>query len=155
MITRAKATDILKNNLFSVTQIVSDKNGDKEVEYPLYIGLGLNTSTPNEKGENFIEPSGINYKRVPITHTIKIEDAYLTNEDFIFFPENGDTWGRVAYFGIFRTKDTAEKPFYWGELATNPTDGLPGVDITYSGDEGVVPIFRPGNLWIGLDREKD
>ena len=132
MIVRSKANAIL-SGLFP--------NGSSGGTY-----IGLSTTTPNENGGNFTEPtvgSTTGYKRAKVEVMGTPSDGQIQNTDIIFFPESlGDGWGTITHFGLFSAQ-TGGTPYFWGEL-TGSSVQIPA---------GYIPIFRADALIVGLDKD--
>jgi hypothetical protein len=71
--------------------------------------LGLSTTTPNDDGSNFTEPTGGSYARVSITNNTTNFPAATTSSGtttksngaaFTFANPTG-SWGTVTYWGLF------------------------------------------------------
>lgn len=106
--------------------------------------VGLSTTTPNENGGNFSEPSASEYCRVQFDDTFDTTvTAQVSNgKGILFYNETLGSWGTITHFGLFTSK-TGGTPIFWGKLTSN-------VAITAA---NYVPIFRAGALKIALDRE--
>ena len=107
------------------------------------IYIGLSTTTPNENGGNFTEPTTANgYKRSKLDVMTAASDGQTQNNDIIFFALSREAgWGTITHFGIFSAQ-YGGTPYYTGELT-------PAVQIP----AGYIPIFDVGALKIGLDKE--
>lgn len=86
--------------------------------------FGLSTTTPNDDGTGFTEPSGGSYARVAVTNnttnfpaaqTVSGETRKLNNTK-ITWPTPSSNWGAVTHYGIF-TAASGGLPEY-----TNPLD---------------------------------
>ena len=122
----SKADSILKSNI--------NKN----------LWVGLSTTTPNENGGNFSEPTRSEYSRVQLGNTFDSSvTAQVSNGNgILFYNETLGSWGTVTHFGLF-DGETGGTPIFWGKLTSS-------VAITAA---NYVPIFRAGALKIALDRE--
>lgn len=88
--------------------------------------LGLSTTTPNDDGTGFAEPSGGAYARVSITNnTTNFPAASTTagvttksNGAKFTFPNPTGTWGQVTWWGMF-TASSGGTPEYTGQLDTS------------------------------------
>jgi hypothetical protein len=103
-----------------------------------------------------------NYTSRQYDNAIEIKNGILKNIAPLQFPEaeNYD-WGRIAYFGIFESKD-AEKPIFVGRLPidakTEEDNDIACADGKCYGvyvKHGQIPIFRAEKLKIGLDSDPD
>jgi hypothetical protein len=72
--------------------------------------LGLSTTTPNDDGSGFTEPTGGSYARVAITNNATNFPAAVTSSDGVTtktngakftFPNPTGTWGAIVYYGFF------------------------------------------------------
>lgn len=81
--------------------------------------LGLSTTTPNDDGSNFTEPSGGSYARVAVTNNSTNFPAASTSSgtttktngaDFTF-PDPTGSWGLITYAGWF-TASSGGTPEY-------------------------------------------
>lgn len=81
--------------------------------------VALSTTTPNDDGTNFTEPSGNGYARVDATGKWPTATAgSIANDVAITFPANtGSNWGTVTHFAIFDAA-TSGNMLAWGELTT-------------------------------------
>ena len=146
MIVRNKANELLQQLFWNTAS-----NGTKTYYY-----IGLSTTTPDENGNNFTEPTipegavdeeGVSittneYQRVHLEDVIgTASNAIIKNTAIIFFNEAEHYgWGTITHFGIFTSK-TGGKPIFWGEV--------PAVEIP----KNYIPIFRAGKLQVGLDND--
>jgi len=67
--------------------------------------VALSTTTPNDDGTNFTEPSGYGYARVPVTNNDAnwpaASGGEKKNANTITFPTaSGGSWGTVTHWGI-------------------------------------------------------
>ena len=106
--------------------------------------VGLSTTTPNENGGNFSEPSASEYSRVKFGDTFdtSVKAQVSNGRGILFYNETLGSWGKITHFGLFSTK-SGGTPIFWGALTTP-------VSINAA---NYVPIFRAGALKIALDRE--
>lgn len=71
--------------------------------------FALSTTTPNDDGTNFTEPSGGSYARVTVTNnatnfpaaTTSSGETRKTNGAKITWPTPSANWGTVTHYGIF------------------------------------------------------
>jgi len=77
---------------------------------PTGVHFALSTTTPDETGGNFTEPTGASYARVShdndkTTWTSGLaqvsESGHVENAIAITFPEATESWGTVTYVGIY------------------------------------------------------
>lgn len=108
---------------------------------PLYVGLS--TTTPNDAGANFTEPSGNAYERVEVDNDSSMFPAASggakVNGEDITFPTASGSWGTITHFGFF-IADTGGTPIATGALTSSKAPG--------SGD---TLKFLAGDLHISLD----
>ena len=146
MIVRSKANELLQQLFWSTAN-----NGTKNYYY-----IGLSTTTPNETGGNFTEPTipegavddeGVaittnEYQRVHLDGVMgSASNGIIKNNEIIFFNEAEHYgWGTITHFGIFTSK-TGGTPIFWGEV--------PETTI----NKNYIPIFRKGKLQVGLDND--
>lgn len=121
--TRARASKILQDNIKSTTYI------------------GLSTTTPNEEGGGFAEPSGGGYARAEFGEINTDIKAQIANKKIIFIFEATADCGSVTHVGLFDAEKTST-PFLVAKLTAPITVG-----------EGYVPLIRARKLVIGLDKE--
>lgn len=121
--TRSKATSILLANI-------------KETTY-----IGLSTTTPNEEGGGFAEPSGGGYVRAKFGEINTDIKAQIANKKIIFIFESEADCGSVTHVGLFDVEKNGV-PFLVAKLTAPITVG-----------EGYVPLIRARKLVIGLDKE--
>lgn len=122
--TRSKATEILSETL--------------KDSY-----VCLSTTTPDEHGNNFTEPSESNgYKRHQIGPLDTTISGQVANKDIIFLFEATGDCGSVTHVGVARNSLWGAPPFLMAEL-TAP------LSIT----AGYVPLIRAHNFVVGLDKD--
>ena len=122
--TRSKATQILSSTLMN--------------SY-----VCLSTTTPDEHGNNFTEPSQANgYKRHQIGTLDTTIQGQVANQDIIFLFEATGDCGSVTHVGLSSEADWGAKPFLMAQL-------LAPLSIT----AGYVPLIRAHNFVVGLDKE--
>ena len=122
--TRSEATTILQSSL--------------ENSY-----VCLSTTTPDEHGNNFTEPSTANgYQRHNIGTLDTTIAGQVANKDIIFLFEPTGDCGSVTHVGLSRSNAWGNKPFLMAEL-------LAPLSIT----AGYVPLIRAHNFVVGLDKE--
>lgn len=75
---------------------------------PTSIEIGLSTTTPNEDGTNFTEPSGLGYARQtpsgspPFAIAAGSGDKMeASNVAILSFPIATGSWGTLTHFGVF------------------------------------------------------
>lgn len=110
--------------------------------------VALSTTEPTEAGGNISEPgtkSTTGYERVLIGELDTSKGGQIANSNIIFFNETLASWGTISHFALYKEK-SGGTPYFWGELTES-------VDITVSGDNTYVPIFRAHALIIGLDKK--
>ena len=144
---------------------------EKKIETSGKCYLGFSTTTPNEAGGNFTEPSAAanpSYKRVQLNINVdssgtvmtytnlwgEVSDGAVSNAKEISTPEcrEADGWGTFTHFGIFET-ETGGTPILF-DLLTDP-DGSPDEDGIYPAKpltvtEGHVATFAIGSLRLML-----
>jgi hypothetical protein len=110
--------------------------------------LGISTTTPNEDGTGFTEPSGGSYARVAITNNSTNFPAAATvsgvtrkaNGTAFTFPNPTGNWGAIVEYGFF-TASSGGTPEY-----TNP------LDTTITVQSGNTPVeFAIGQLSMPFD----
>jgi hypothetical protein len=100
--------------------------------------LGVSTSTPNDDGTNFSEPSGNAYTRVAVTNNVTNFPAAATvggvttkvNGAKFTFPNPTGSWGALTYYGWF-TASSGGTPEYSNPLDTviTPRNGNTPVEF--------------------------
>lgn len=86
--------------------------------------LGLSTTTPNDDGTSFTEPSGGSYARVAITNNVTnfpaattvSGETQKTNGAKFTFPNPTGSWGAVGTYGFFTASSGGTPEF------SNPLD---------------------------------
>jgi len=66
--------------------------------------VALSTTTPNDDGTNFTEPSGNGYDRAAINNGTGFNPASggsIDNAAAVTFPQATGPWGTVTHFGIY------------------------------------------------------
>lgn len=90
--------------------------------------LGLSTTTPNDDGTGFGEPTGGSYARVAITNNATNFPAASTTDGVttkrngakFTFPNPTGTWGIISHYGFFLAA-TGGTPEYTNPLDTSIT----------------------------------
>lgn len=122
--TRSKATQILQSVMQSTY-------------------VCLSTTTPDEHGNNFTEPSTANgYQRHQIGALDTTISGQVANKDIIFLFEATGDCGSVTHVGLSESVNWGAKPFLVAEL-------LAPLSIT----AGYVPLIRAHNFVVGLDKD--
>ncbi len=123
--TRGAATDMLNRKITSASYVA------------------LSTTTPNEIGENFTEPSTKNgYKRQrfgPVNNSIS---GQIANDEIIFLFEATGDCGSITHVGLSATEEWGSPIFLMAQL-------LAPLSVA----AGYVPLIRARNFIIGLDKE--
>ena len=148
----------LRNNILSLITAKS-----KSITGSGFCYLGLSTTTPNEDGTNFTEPSAASYARVQLnvnsamTYTDvfgSVTNGTVTNDEEICTHEctEEDGWGTLTHFGIFG-QETGGTPLAFDYL-TDP-DGEPDENGVYPAKtleitKNKVAVFRKGTLQLKL-----
>lgn len=110
--------------------------------------VGLSTTTPNDDGTGFTEPSGGSYARVSVTNNSTNWPAATTssgvtskaNGTVIQFSNPTGTWGLVTYWGLF-SASSGGSPLYFNPL-----------DASISPKSGNSPVqFDIGALVLTFD----
>lgn len=87
---------------------------------PATVYVGVSTTTPNDDGSNFSEPSGYSYARVTVinntTNWPNASSGLKKNGADIAFPTATGSWGTVTHFALF-DDPTAGNMLLWGPLA--------------------------------------
>lgn len=105
--------------------------------------LGLSTTTPNDDGTGFTEPSGGSYARVAVTNnttnfpaaTLVLGTTTKTNGAAFTFVNPTGNWGLITHYGWF-TAASGGTPEYWNPL-----------DVAITVQNGNTPVeFGVGNL---------
>lgn len=103
----------------------------------------LSTTTPDEHGNNFTEPSTANgYQRHQIGSLDTTISGQVANKEIIFLFEATGDCGSVTHVGLADSSAWGSKPFLMAEL-------LAPLSIT----TGYVPLIRAHNFIVGLDKE--
>lgn len=109
--------------------------------------LALSSTTPNQDGSNFTEPSSTaGYARAVVglsnqsaTQVMSAPTNGTTqNKEIIFFPEASSSWGTLTHFGLYSAASGGNLILY-GALSSPIT-----VAANY------VPLFRAGNFSLTL-----
>lgn len=166
MITRAKATTLLRSLIKTVTG-----SGSSATTTYHYLALGTSESDPQPDGSGFVEPqlpslpvfdedhreiTQNEYRRVRFTSTMDIAhdldnndapiEGIIENAEAIMFPEAEHySWGTITHIGIFSSSSRtspSEKALFYAEL-DEPVTVL----------QNTIPIFRARKLRIGLDND--
>lgn len=110
---------------------------------PATVYVALSTTTPNDAGGSFTEPTDASYARVAVTNNNTnfpaASGGSKANGTDITFPTAAASWGTVTYFGVF-TASSGGTPIATGALSTSKTPG--------SGD---TLKFLAGDLVVTLD----
>lgn len=82
--------------------------------------IGLSTSTPNDAGGNFTEPSGNNYSRLATTAAdwSAASAGAKTNSAAFEMPEASGSWGTITHVGLFEAS-SGGTPILWAALAAS------------------------------------
>ena len=95
--------------------------------YECYIGLGLNTGTPNETGSGFNEPAVGSYARKQANFsapsTVTNGPNTVTNPSAITFPQATAAWGTVRYVGVF-SAISGGTLLYYQQLSSDKVVGI-------------------------------
>lgn len=82
--------------------------GNTAVAPPANLFVGLSTTTPDQAGANFTEPTGGAYARVSVTNNTTnwptattANPSVKSNGAAVTFPQATANWGTVTYWGIF------------------------------------------------------
>lgn len=103
----------------------------------------LSTTTPDENGGNFTEPSqSYGYQRHAIGTLDTSVKGQVANEDIIFLFESTGDCGSVTHVGLSSSKT-------WGSAVFLVAELLAPLSIT----AGYVPLIRAHNFVIGLDKD--
>lgn len=101
----------------------------------------LSTTTPDENGNNFTEPSpAYGYVRQKFGATLLNIPGQITNADIVFLFEATGDCGSITHVGL--AKSETEKPFLIAKLAAPLTVGT-----------GYVPLIRAKQFIVGLDKD--
>lgn len=101
----------------------------------------LSTTTPDENGDNFTEPSAVNgYIRKQFGATRLDIPGQVTNSQIIFLFEATGDCGSITHVGLSKTQDG--KPFLVAQLAAPLTVA-----------KGYVPLIRAKQFIVGLDKD--
>lgn len=112
---------------------------------PATVYIALSTTTPNDDGSNFTEPSGNGYARVAVTNNLtewpdSAGSGQKSNANTILFPQaSGGAWGTVTYAGIFDASSGGNL------LWSGPLSSLQAIG---DGDQYQFPV---GQFVAGLD----
>ena len=100
--------------------------------------VALSTTTPDDAGNTFTEPSGNGYVRVTTAESdwATSTAGLITNANPIVFPTATGSWGTCTYFGIYAGTTLAAT----GILTTSKTI-----------NNGDTPSFSVGILKVYLD----
>jgi len=110
--------------------------------------VGISTTTPNDDGTNFTEPSTGSYARVSKTNNATNFPAASTtggvssksNGTAFTFPNPTANWGLITHWGLY-TASTLGDPQYTGEL-----------EVPITVNNGNTPVeFAIGQLVISCD----
>jgi hypothetical protein len=89
---------------------------------PSTLHVALSTTTPNDNGSNFTEPSGNGYSRVAVannaTNFPAASAGSKSNGTAITFPTATGSWGTVTHFGLYDSA-SAGNLIGWGALTTS------------------------------------
>lgn len=110
--------------------------------------VGVSTSTPDEDGASFTEPSGNGYARVAVTAADFSAasggaPASKVNSEPILFPEASGSWGTVTHWGLFAASSGGTVQ-YIAELDESKAVG-----------NGDTLHFQPGDLVMQLGDPSD
>ena len=123
--TRSKASTILQAYIKSTTFVA------------------LSTTTPDENGGNFSEPSTANgYSRRAFGTVDTSISAQVANKGIIFICELLADCGSATHLGLSDSETVGTTPFLVAKLTNAITLG-----------EGYVPLIRAHKLIVGLDKE--
>ena len=101
----------------------------------------LSTTTPDENGDNFTEPSVVNgYVRQQFGPTLLDIPGQVANSQIIFLFEATGDCGSVTHVGLAKTKE--DKPFLVAQLSAPLTVA-----------KGYVPLIRAKQFIVGLDKD--
>ena len=103
------------DQLFGATSIIAS--------IPATWFIGLSTTTPNEGGTGYTEPTGGAYARVQVTNNKSsfavAANGVLTNLVAISFPESTLSWGTITHILFFGSSGT--DLWYFEQLPTSRT----------------------------------
>ena len=109
--------------------------------------LALSSTTPNQDGTNFTEPSStVGYARAVVGLSSQSATQVMNppvngttqNKEIIFFPEASASWGTLTHFGLYSAANGGNLILY-GALSSPIT-----VAANY------VPLFRSCNSSLSL-----
>lgn len=109
--------------------------------------LGLSTTTPNDDGSNFTEPTGGSYARVAVTNNSTNFPAASTssgtttkvNGTDITFTDPTGSWGAITHWGWF-TASSGGTPEFFGALDTTITVGNGNTPVEFVAGALVMPF---------------
>lgn len=109
--------------------------------------LGLSTSTPNDDGTNFSEPTGGAYARVAATNNVTNFPAAQTvggnttktNGAKLTFPNPTNNWGSLTYYGWF-TSASGGVPEYSNPLDTTITPRNGNSPVEFDVNQLIMPF---------------
>ena len=102
----------------------------------------LSTTTPDENGDNFTEPSAVNgYVRQQFGPTLLDIPGQVANSQIIFLFEATGDCGSITHVGLAKTKE--DKPFLVAQLSSPLTVA-----------KGYVPLIRSKQFIVGLDKDE-
>lgn len=123
--TRTAATEMLTRKITNTTYVA------------------LSTTTPNEDGGNFTEPSTQNgYKRQRFGAVNASIPGQIANDDIIFLFEATGDCGSITHVGLSANEERGTGIFLMAQL-------LAPLPVA----AGYVPLIRAKNFIIGLDKE--
>lgn len=106
----------------------------------------LSTTTPDENGDNFTEPSPITgYERQKFGGVVTTISGQITNGSIIFLFEAKQNCGSITHVGLAKSDNPLieeGKPFLVAQLSS---------PITVNA--GYVPLIRSRSFIIGLDKD--
>lgn len=130
------------------------------VSFPVNPYLALFTTVPDDNGQNGVEPTSEDYRRVllnkkgfdgkqlltgAVSETREINGSekvcsVVKNQEQILFPEALNTgYGQITGFGIFDAAEETANLIAWGTLTSSQTI-----------NQGEIPIFRIGEFEMML-----
>jgi hypothetical protein len=133
-------TDNLENKLLDHVL------GGGDYARPGTVYIGLSTTTPNDDGTNFTEPTGNGYARAAVTNNATewpaASGGSKSNANDITFAQATGDWASGADFTHFGIFDGA------GEATLLATGALTNERPVSIGD---IPVFRAGEIVVTLD----
>lgn len=103
----------------------------------------LSTTTPDENGDNFTEPSELyGYERRQFGPTLLDIAGQVANAQIIFLFEATGDCGSVTHVGLAKNDVVGSKPFLVAQLTTPLTVA-----------KGYVPLIRAKQFIVGLDKD--